>query len=40
MKLNHLSLVAGAELVIREPLPEMDETSVPAEETAIAENAA
>jgi hypothetical protein len=40
LKLNYLPLVPGAELVIREPLPETDDKSVPAEETAIAEDAA
>jgi hypothetical protein len=40
LKLNYLPLMQGAELVIREPLPETDDKAVPAEETAIADNAA
>ena len=40
LKLNYLPLVQGAELVIREPLPEADVQPVLAEETAIASEAA
>ena len=38
LKLNYLPLIRGAELVIREPLPETEDKAAPAEETAIADN--
>jgi hypothetical protein len=40
LKLNFLPLTPGAELVIREPLPETDDKPAPAEETAMATDVA